>query len=617
MFENNNIIILDLSGLLKLDCENKYEEAIKQFIHEINSIKDKDKNIQCLPDIKNDEQPVDSYLKLIHMLQEQREKYQKYPAIPQKDIDVLSRNSKEIFDKVINFEKSNYKIIILLYELIWRIDKCCIPLYIYDAKKLEKLLISNQVDNCKSIPKKYIKSFKNSWIGINFTLCSMYRQYGMNKEFNASMSKLTSKLSSMNQDFLSKYYIENSKYYLQNFDYDKVLEYINNIPDEADNGALIKKAFLLSQIDLKTEARVLLKKISANIAQKGYTNEYKASLVGYMNLCFRTLKRRWGDVDQSEFSDEIFEQNKYNIRNILNSIKDDLVNNIQNAKGKQLGVTKSFNPNMFTKEYGTTPDELEKAYYSSYRYLLFMDNLCLPVYRDHRVTVVDAVKLILNFNDNFKINPIWLWSYIIRTNDENIYEKFFTRAYIIYMQRECSQKIFSSLLKLLDIYEKNDKVDFSKGSISKQCVIDLLSRFSLIVPANDLSSFIQKLISIINKKNRLGYSFINSIFSRLSFCIDERTFQLIIENILSTPYNKFSISMYFNRINKNIISDEIAKKYIDDIISKINDKDVDIRDDAISRLCLLEKCSEVNVRSNDIQEAIWSQKDRDFASKFQ
>lgn len=611
LLENNNIIIVDLSALLDSSCENKHEEGIKKFFGEIgNFSKNRENqldNLKALSQIEyfpnTTKEMMQKYYDLIPTLKNQREKLEKYVALPIKVIEILKKNLEEQFDQVLRSDDKQQEFIILVYEFIWRMNKCFIPLYDYQAKKLEELLNANSINDKQNISKK---SFIEAWLGINFALGNMYRKYGKDEEFKIIMNRLTENKLLMNNLFISNYLIENSLYYLQNFDYTKTKEYLNRISNEIDPKTSIKKAFILSQLGLKDDAYDLLKKVSAYVAQMNYTNEEMASLVGYMNLCFRAINI----YDKNEidtFSDIDIKDNEYNARNILNKIKNDLMDEIQNAKGKSLGITKGFNPNSFVYNYGTTPKEVENAVDMSFRYLMFIDALCLPVYRDHKVAIVDSVKIVSKYIED----KIWLWSYIIRTEDEKVYDNFFTRPYITYIGNESSKKLFDRFIDILDIFDKDDifKSNINKIIISKKYITDLLSRFALAANDEEISEFVRRLIVIIDKTDKYNDDNINSVIRRLAYCFNRQTLISSIENILSSSYNKFHLSIYFNNIKVQDISEEIFNKYIDQIIERIKDDDINIRDEAISRIVLLLRCNALYSKKDDIEKAIWLKTD--------
>lgn len=608
LLENNNIIVLDLSVLLDPDCENKHEEAIKEFFSEINSFlkkKDELEEIKVLSEMEFfppiTKEMIQGYYDLIPILKQQREKFKKYIALPIKVIDIFKKNLDAQFAQILRSDGKQPEYIILVYEFIWRMNKCFIPLHDYQAKKLEELLNANPISDKQNIPKK---SFVEAWLGINFALGNMYRKYGKDKEFRIVMNRLTENKTLMNSKFITNYHIENSLYYLQNFDYTKTLEHLNKISNEIDPETSIKKACLLSQLGLRDDAYDLLKKVSAYIAQMNCTNEEMTSLVGYMNLCFRSINI-YDENGIATFSDIGIKDNEYNTRNILNKIKDDLMDRIQNAQGKSLGITKGFNPNSFSYNYGTTPKEMENAVDMSFRYLMFIDDLCLPVYSDHKVAIVDSVKILSKYIED----KTWLWSYVIRTKDEKVYDNFFSRPYITYVGNDSSKKLFDRFINILDIYDKDDRFDIHKIIISKKYITDLLSRFALVVNDEEISEFVKRLIVINNKIDEFNDDHINSVIYRLSYFFNRQVLISLIEQILSSPYNRLHLSIYFKNIKAQDISEEIVSKYIDQIIERIKDDDINIRDEAISRIILLSRCNALYAKKDDIEKAIWLKTD--------
>ncbi|MBV4414669.1 SIR2 family protein [Clostridium tyrobutyricum] len=606
LFQNRNIIVVNLGELIESkNYSNKYQEAIKQFISEIKYIKDKIENenkIFKLPLIYiGHKKSLKEYTNLILELVKDRNKYEKYPALPHEHINNLSENLTKVFDEVLNLKENSYELIILIYELMWRIKVCCIYLTDYQAKKIEALIQKYPIEEYKDICKIFI----NSWIGINIFLCNIYRQNCNEDRYSKTVKMLESNISFMDKKLKSEYYIEKSKYYIQRFNYNETLECISKIPEECGEVISIEKAFLISQIGLKDDSYNLLKQVSSDISKLKCTDEYRAALMGYINLCSRTLVRN--PNKKHLFSDENFKESEYNIRNILNSVKDNLMASIQGAEGKEHGKFKAFNPNTITSKNGTIPNEMKQAHEESFRYLIFLDNLCMPVYGDHKDSVLSAVKTIMKYDRASE----WLYYYIIVTDDIDIYENFFKRSFIIYKEKDCCKKLYDNLMHSMNYCVENDK----SVIISKKSLLDLLSRFLLVEREENITSFIKKLITSVNKvgvKNQQEIKFIESIFTRISFYLNKKIISFIIEDILSLEYLGINLSFQIFNVkvpDSDLVSEKVFDRYCDKIIDKIRNEDIHIRDDAISRMFLLRNCSGIDKRDCDISSAIWFQRD--------
>lgn len=217
VLKSKNVILIDLSCLIKNTDDKKYYNAYMQFFKLIN---DYNKPLQI------------SYLTWEMNIEKLSEKLRT-------DNDILNNNiilTNSIAQRIRRFTHKNLSNILrqekvnlsALYEILYRMKKCYEPIYDNEASQLKNIVQTYTIDDNKL--KLLIYLF----------LCRMYRMDSLFTEYNECIKALEN-INNLNDNQKYEIILEKSKYYLCIFDYDNGLKELNKIPNSYTNILLLLK----------------------------------------------------------------------------------------------------------------------------------------------------------------------------------------------------------------------------------------------------------------------------------------------------------------------------------------------------------------------------------------
>lgn len=603
MLESQNISVVNLGYLIDEKSLNPYYDALDIFLKKLKIYGKEERNIfENLPyQYKPIDDKIDNkyYDELIKYTNEVKLETSQYVVLP---LTELNRFSYELYRQFNNLCRANNDVnkFVLMGNFVFLLRKLCMPLYDYQARKIEELIQEFPLEELIQNTKKY--SDRSIWFDLSLYLAEMYRIDGEIEEYTKTIKNIESKLSYLDVQQRAQYYIERCKFSISQFNYAEVLQYIEKIDENISYEVQIKKACILSQIGEVEKALDLLKKCSASLAQKFYSEDKIASLTSYMNLCTISLNR----YGLEGFSDKDFINNKYNVRNIFTDIKLSLSNNLLLAENKRQNEKNSFNPNSYTISYGTTSKEIQNAMKDSFRYLLFQDYLCLPpVYSDHRELIARAAIELISTSKS----SLWKWSYIIRINDEKIIKNFFIKELIVTSDKEWAERLFDQLILLLDSFQKQDDYFRVKRILTQKNIYEVLSRICIVLDNERILKLLEKIFDIVPKIDDLYKNDLHNILSNLSYCLNSEILSKFIVKVFEVYSYSISIVNYFIDVDTDEIEIEIPEQLVYKTIQEIYNENINIRDNGISKIILLNKYKDLSKYYNEVSKAIWSEKD--------
>ena len=127
----------------------------------------------------------------------------------------------------------------------------------------------------------------------------------------------------------------------------------------------------------------------------------------------------------------------------------------------------------------------------SFKYLLLQDLLCIGIYRDHKNATDAAIKNI----DNSSCSPLWRWYKILKTNDKNIYNLYFTRERIYSTNVEFVKKFYDQIISLLEV-EVGDCVVKEKMFVDCKTLTDIAAKMTIVLDEDRILKLISILIQI-------------------------------------------------------------------------------------------------------------------------
>ena len=601
MLESQNITVVNLESLTEKNSTNKHYDAINKFLDILNNYGKKRNIFKEIPfrsgplwEIEKEEY----YNEMLKYTGEVNTEVSKFLVLPVNNIGDLHKQLYEHFEYVLRQENDQNKFI-LVSNIAVLLRKCYMPLMDHDAKQIQKLLRDYPFEN---LPKdSETKNFKSMWFELVMYLAEMYRVDSNFDQYHEVVKLLEFNIIHMDKQRKSEYYIERCKYYITEFNYTKALECVKKIEGDISFEIQVKKACLLSQLRMVDDALDILKKCSASVAQKSYSENKTAALMSYINLCARSLNLYGNSLN--DFSDRKFTDNQYNVRKIINENKEKLINSLFAAEYKKRGEFQAFNPNTYTYTYGTTPTEVTDAFTDAFRYLLIQDNLCLPIFSDHRQLIAKACTELISTSEN----PLWKWSYIIRTDDAKMIKEFFSKERIVTASIEWTRKLFDQLILLLNDLQQKGYSPRAKQIISQKAIFVVLPRLCSVLDDDRIIKFLDEIYENIPKVDDINKNDISDALYGISFYFNSNILREYIDKILiQSSSNDIHLAGYFQDIKvdmKDLVSHEVILKVLDEVKSK----EIHIRDSGLTKLVLLNENNLLVEYHEQVSEAVWGQ----------
>lgn len=606
MLESQNITVVNLESLTKENSTNKHYDAINNFLDSLNDYGHK-RNIFKEDPFRNRElrkiEKEEYYNEMLKYTNEVNDEVSQFLALPVNDIG----NFHEFLDRHLNhalMQKNELRKFILVSNLVILLRKCYMPIMGHEADQIKKLLKEYSFENFSY--DMQVDNFELMWFELVMYLAEMYRINSNFDQYSKIIKLIESNIFHMDKQQEAEYYIERCKYYITMFDYANALECVKKIKEDVPFEIQIKKACLLSQLRLVDEALVILKKCSAALTQKSYSENKTSALISYINLCARSLNL-YGD-SINDFSDQEFTDNKYNVRKIINENKEKLINSLFTAKNKKRGESHAFNPNTFTYTYRTTPTAVTDALIDSFRYLLIQDNLCLPIFSDHKQLIARACTELISTSKN----PLWKWSYIIRTDDEKLIKDFFTKERIVSANIEWTRKLFDQIIILLNDFQHKGYSFRFKKIISQKTIFIVLPKLCSVLDDDRIIKFLDEIYEkILVVDDDMDKNDIKKALYGVSFYFNSNILRQYIDKILKmSSSNGVYLAAYFQDIKDDDIKSNISHELICKILNEVENKDINIRDNGLTKLMILNENNLLSDYHEKASKAIWNQTDK-------
>lgn len=602
MLESQNITVVNLESLIGNNSTNKHYDAISRFLELLENYGQERNIFKEIPFRHGPLWKIDKeqyYNEMLKYTEEVNAEVSKYLVLPVNAIGDFHKQLYDHFEYVLRQENNQNKLA-LVSKIAVLLRKCYMPLMDHDAKQIHKLLKDYPFEN---LPKDTeTNNFKSMWFELVMYLAEMYRVDSNFEKYHEVMKLIESNFIHMDTQRKSEYHIERCKYYITEFNYTQALECVKKIEGEISFEMQVKKACLLSQLRMADDAVKILKKCSASVAQKSYSENKTAALMSYINLCARSLNLYGNSLN--DFSDQDFTDNKYNVRKILIENKEKLINSLFAAEHKKRGEFQAFNPNTYTITYGTTPTEVTDAFIDAYRYLLVQDNLCLPIFSDHRQLIAKACTELISTSEN----PLWKWSYIIRTDDAKIIKAFFTKERIVTASIEWTRKLFDQLILLLDDLQQKGNSHRFKQIISQKAIFVVLPRLCSVLDDDRVIKFLDKIYETIPKIDDINKNDIINALHGISFYLNSNILKENIDKVLKqSSSDDIHLAGFFQDIKIDDIQDHISHDLILKIIDEVKSEDINIRDKGLTKLVLLNESNLLSEYYGKVSNAIWGQ----------
>lgn len=596
LLENKGITIVDISGLVSQQEENRHYQAISKFIDLLEKNQEEKDIYLERPYPKVDifwqpkETEKEEYFKKLKDYSYKVEKLiEPYILLPEEKrtnyADYFLKHFSVVLKLIHKQEKVPEEIISNIIKIL---RKCQVVLEDINAEYLEK------------VTERLIE--KNSQIEtlceILLYLAEMYRIDGKKELYDACIERCEiycDKISHYKKEFL----IEKIKNCISLFDYEEAKELIEKI-DTPSFEYKVKKAALYKQLSKNDIADKILSECSAELAQMKLSDEIYASYLGYLNLCYRI--ENW--EIQEEYSDNKYYENSYNTRRIIVEKREKLEQAFFERDRKKEERIVPFKLNA-TKSVTVSYSEENTCYKNSFVFILAIDRLCLPIFSDQARLLPRVFDEIMS-SSKF---AYWKMSLAVRTNQEKVINQIFTRKTLLNISDSEKQYLFEKLIGTVKMYSIEDDYNRKQYFASVKNILSILSRLVVFIKDANIITFleilcifsqkedpfiirdIKKILQIISTRfnGNIANACQNIIFSEfdaqyhlvsyfdgVSFEIDEENVEIFYEKALHTSLSE-KISERDNGLACLLVlwSNKPLKKYREDIITIFwkNDKD--------------------------------------------
>ena len=606
--ENQNITIINLGDMFDKNADVGHHEALDAFLNKLTKYgQEKEKIFEPVPFgnllFKQDfhKSIDDKYFEVmatfLSRMKDKTNSYLAFPSTPETNgfINSLRTHLKELLKLEPSAQQVN-----ILSKIVYLLRRSYSILEDTEANKMKSL-----IDTFNEEELTIEKLLLTSWVEVALYLLEMYRIDGRGKDYNNLLSKIEKVSSNLDGYSKEELQIEKCKFLIASFDYTQATGEIVKINHGVALDILLKKAFLYKQIGEDEKGINLLRKASAVLAQKKYSENKTASLKGYLNLCARSLLSGLGKSFDDSFSDKEYYSNSYNVRNIFNQIKNDVSNSLLLAYNESRGEKPGFNPGTYAVRYGAATKKEQDAVSKPLKYVMFQDLLCLPnTFSDHKEILALALKGIIPTSPI----PTWKWSSIIRTNDKKIINTFFTRELIVSSDKEWIETISDQLNNLVDKFNSEDRFNSRNKIITQETIYDILSRFSIVMEGDKVISLGKKIIEQIKLLDDTDSKRLTEFFRRIQVSMNADVLSHYLHELLLSDKIPLHFLFEFVDIDANLDHIEISDDVFNKIVEEIKSNDGVTRDKGIVKVKLIESVANLSKYKSKIAEALWGQR---------
>jgi hypothetical protein len=595
VLQNKRITVLDLS-LLNNNNESHYE-ALNIFFDLLSEYSKKNEcsiinNLNQLYDIKFDEKNIDGYY--VDMMDYTNTLIKSISSFVVLPIEDTFRFSNFLYENhfltLLSQQYESDKKFKLLGNVTTILHKTNCILDDSGAILLENILDDNDFNNMIN---NYNTDNLIIWFMISLYLLEMYRIDHEIKKYDLLKDKIDKFYEVLPNNLINEYMIENCKYYLSNLDYDNANLFVERIRSTSYD-ILIKKAALYSYLKKEDKTVEILNETLAKIVQQKLSENVLASILGYINLCSRTI-RISGNNDL--FSDDKYFNNQYNTRHIVINAQNQVLRKLYEKENAKNNITPKFNPNTYKITLYTDNSSIIQY---SFTYLLLLDKLCLPALMDQKKVIKSCLINIIGTSKN----EFWKWTKIINICDSKLIDTFFTREKIANTNLEVIEYSFDRIYSI--ITKNTDKLSLSLTIIN----LNVLARLCIVLDDNRIVNFII-LLNVLYPSNSSDLD-LKEIIRLLRYSINSNIIESILKKMIESE-ELFILDLILE--NKYVHDITFTKKMVKILMKKLQN---DLRKDQLeiktnSYLLLKFLLDNNAITKNEIvkfESIIWSQVDQ-------
>lgn len=541
------------------------------------------------------------------------------------------------------------------FELIWRLERCLLPIFSHIAELCEKLLIKYWPFETNSLPAS-IKvdpkednlqninwgALREPWLAITISMLRFYREEGyLDKwvETESQLKALSGYLSSEQKEFL-KY--EGFLFSLFTLDLPTAKQRLEEWrSNDSQPYSMIKRAAGLAELGLINEAETVSKYALENIRKK--LNQ-KADVADFTLVSLESNAMLLGEYiqDSATFEKGILEPSQsnkvqFNDRwNELRAFKCDPWNEIKlfelrlknpPAQRKVLTEIREFDIGRVTRTRHLSSTDVERL--SAYAFLRFCEEIGLP-YRIGCSTMAKKTA-ISSLQQISKYSSFWAIATLFRLGDVAAINDLFSREYVYQFTTEEADQLTQSYLEVLN--SSRDKIHTSSSLRNENYSLRLTKLLPEIISrlcckcSNDMKKKIIDFIAgVYASPAKNNYSNINNLISRLIDSMSELEQYNFIPDFLKVSFpNDLNLKNKNEFINPLLllglkdrpeyaVSFEVKAETLESLYKQAILDSLDNRSWAIKSLITLYNLQLLNdEQSKKLGEAIWQFTDEQYS----
>ena len=590
LLENKGITIVDISGLVSKQEENRHYQAISEFVGLLEK-NQSEKDIYLERPYQNVDifwQPKEvekvDYLEKIKNYSYKVEKLiEPYILLPEekraKYADYFFKHFRIVLKLTYGQENVPEKIILSIIKIL---RKCLVVLEDKNAEYLEKI--------AEILIKKNLQI--ETLCEILLYLAEMYRIDGKKEVYEACIDRCEVYCNKIPY-YKNKFIFERIKNHISLFDYEEAMLLIEKIETPSFEYK-VKKAALYKQLSKNDIADKILSECSAELAQIKLSDELYASYLGYLNLCYRIGK--W--EIKEEYSDNKYYDNPYNTRRIIVEQREKLEQFFfeKDRKKEERIVPFSLNSNKSVTVFYSGENA---CYKNLFVFILGIDRLCLPIFSDQ-------ARLLPRVYDEIMCSSeyvYWKLSLAARTDQEKVINQIFTRKTLLNINDSEKKYFFEKLIEIVKLYSVKDRYDRKQYFVSVKNILSILSRLAVFIEDVNIIAFLEILCRFSQMEDPFIVRDIKKILQIISTRFNGNIANACQNMIFSEFSTRYHLASYFNDISFEI-SEEIEVFY-EKALRMSSSENISERDNGLACLLVLWKNKPLEKYHDNIIAVFW------------
>lgn len=591
LLENKGITIVDISGLVSRQEENRHYQAISEFVGLLEK-NQSEKDIY----LERPYQNVDIFWQPKEAEKEEYfEKLKNYSHKVEKLIEPYILLPEEKRVKYANYFLEHFSVVLKLVHNQEKVPEKLISTIIKILRKCLVVLEDKNAEYLEKVTEKLIE--KNSQIEtlceILLYLAEMYRIDGKKELYDACMERCEVYCNKIPY-YKNEYLIEKMKNHISLFGYEEAKQLIEEIETPSFEYK-VKKAALYKQLSKNDIADKILSECSAELAQMKLSDEIYASYLGYLNLCYRI-----GNWEiKEEYADNKYYDNSYNTRRIIVEQREKLEQVFfeKDRKKEERIVPFSLNSN---KSVTVVYSGEDTCYKNSFVFILGIDRLCLPIFSDQARLLPRVYDEIMNSSKY----AYWKMSLAVRTNQEKVINQIFTRKTLLNIDDLEKQSLFEKLIEIVKMYAVEDSYDRKKYFVSVKNILSILSRLAVFIEDANIIAFLEILCRFSQKEDPFMVRDIKKILQIISTRFNGNIANTC-QNIIFSEFDaQYHLASYFNDVSFEIYEEDVEIFYEKALRASLSENICE-RDNGLSCLLVLWNNKPLEKYRDDIITAFW------------